>query len=179
MSIVIISGPPGAGKSTVADALCERYDRTVHLCQDDVQGWLRMGFIPPYKPESFQQTLTIGRAAGRAAVSFARDQYGVFIEGVIGPDTLDVLVEELREAAVAIHHAKLLPTAAALIERFHNRPQANALGTTDEMLAQVRDMFAGWTMPGIVIDNTSMTAHEAADAIMAACGTGEANVWTP
>src|SRR5262245_59625243 len=168
--IVIISGPPGAGKSTAAEALCERYDRTVHLCLDDVQGWIRMGFIPPYKPESYEQTLTIARAAGRAAVPFARDQYGVFIEGVIGPDALNVLIGELREAAVAIHYAKLLPTAAALIERSHKRQQVNA-GVTDDMLAQVREMFAGSTMPGVTIDNTTMTAHEAADAIMAACGT--------
>ena len=34
--IVIISGPPGAGKSSVAEALCERYDRTVRLETDDL-----------------------------------------------------------------------------------------------------------------------------------------------
>ena len=36
MSITIVSGLPGSGKSTVARALAERRDRGVHLDTDDV-----------------------------------------------------------------------------------------------------------------------------------------------
>ena len=176
--IVVVSGPPGAGKSTVCESLCQRYDRTVHILIDDVQSWIRMGFIPPYKPESFQQTLTIARAAARAAVAFAHDRYGVFIEGVIGPDVLDAMIEELTQAGLAIHHAMLLPTADALIQRAHDRAQVNA-GVTDDMYRQVQAMFAGWSMPGITIDNTTLSADQSADRIMDACGRGEALVWSP
>ena len=176
--IVIISGPPGAGKSTTADALCERYDRTVHLQIDEIQNSIRMGYIPPYKPESYNQTLMIARAASRAATSFAAELYGVFIEGVVGPDSLTAMLEELKPAGIPIHFAHLLPTADALIQRSHDRAQNNA-GVTDDMLRQVHAMFASWTMPGVTIDNTAMTANQTADRVMDACGTGEALVWSP
>ena len=29
--IIVISGPPGAGKTSVANALCERFDRMLHV----------------------------------------------------------------------------------------------------------------------------------------------------
>lgn len=173
--IVIITGPPGAGKSSVAEALCARYDRTVHLPVDDVQGWIRMGFIPPYKVESYAQTLMIARAAARAATAFAAELYGVFLEGVIGPDSLKVMLEELQVSEATVHVATLLPSAETLVRRSRERSQVNA-GVTDEMLGQVRAMFAGWAMPGATIDNSEMMAEQTADRVMDACGRGEAVV---
>ena len=47
-----------------------------------------MGYIPPWKPGSTRQNMMVSRAAARAATAFAQEQYGVFIDGVIGPSHL-------------------------------------------------------------------------------------------
>ena len=138
--IVIVSGPPGAGKSTVCEALCQRYDRTVHLTTDDMDGWIRMGYIPPWKTGSMRQNLMVSRAAARSATAFAREQYGVFVDGVIGPAHLPVYVDELRAAGVPVHYAVLLPPLDVIISRAAGR-QKQITGAGD-MFVRVHAMFA-------------------------------------
>jgi chloramphenicol 3-O-phosphotransferase len=175
--IVIVSGPPGAGKSTVCDLLCERYDRTVHLETDDAYGWIRMGYVPPWKPESTRQNMTVSRAAARAATAFAEEQYGVFIDGVVGPMHLPVYVDELAKAGVPIHYVVLLPTVDVVIKRAASRDKQIA-GAEEDMFRRVHTMFTDST-PGWRVDNSDMTAQQTADAVMDACGCGDALVWAP
>lgn len=186
--IVIISGPPGAGKSTVCDLLCERYDRTVHLTTDNIFGWIRMGYIPPWKPGSMRQNMMVSRSAARAATAFAQEQYGVFVDGVIGPAHLPVYVEEMRSAGVPVHYAVLLPNVEETMRRASvraatdgpARAQYEQQAQDGDMFARVHAMFAdGAPLPGWTLDNSGMTAEQTADAVMEACGRGDALIWSP
>ena len=177
--IVIISGPPGAGKSSAAEALCERYDRTVHLETDDAYAWIRMGFIRPWKPGSARQNMMVSRASARAATAFAQEQYGVFIDGVIGAMHLPAYIEELKAAAVPVHYAVLLPPVDVIIRRAAERDKRIA-GADESMFARVHAMFADAPdLPGWTLDNSTMTAQQSADAVMEACGRGDCLVWSP
>ncbi len=186
--IVIVSGPPGAGKSTVCDALCQRYDRTVHLKTDDMYGWIRMGYVPPWKPGSTRQNVMVSRAAARAGRAFAEEQYGVFIDGVIGPMHLPVYIEELRAAGVPVQYAVLLPPVEETMRRVRvraatdepARAQFERQAQDGNMFARVHAMFAdAVALPGWRLDNSGMTAERTADAVMEACGRGDCLVWSP
>ena len=176
--IVIVSGPPGAGKSTVCELLCERYDRTVHLETDDVYAWIRMGFTQPWKPGSLRQNLMATRAAARAATAFAEEGFGVFIDGVIGPVHLPVYVDELKAARVPIHLAVLLPSLESAVRRAAER-EKSIIGA-EEMFRRVYPMFTdAGDFGGRTIDSTHMSAQQVADLVMEKCGTGECLVWSP
>ncbi len=186
--IVIVSGPPGAGKSTVCDLLCERYDRTVHLVTDDAYAWIRMGYIPPWKPGSMRQNMMVSRAAARAATAFAQEQYGVLVDGVVGPIHLPVYIEEMRHAAVPIHYTVLLPPVEETMRRARLRAETDRRAAAEferqaqdgDMFARVHAMFAdALPLPGWTLDNSDLTAEQAADAVMEACGRGDALVWSP
>jgi adenylate kinase family enzyme len=52
-SLLILTGPPGAGKSTVARLVTDDAPRpAVHLRTDSFYVWIRTGFVAPYLPEA-------------------------------------------------------------------------------------------------------------------------------
>lgn len=170
--VVIVSGPPASGKSSVAESLCARYDRTVHLQTDDFYDSIRMGYIRPWFSASDRQNIMVTRAAARAAAAYAEELFAVMIDGVIGPHLLPVYIEELRSAAVPVHLALLLPTLDETIRRGLEREAT--IRVQEAQLRQMHAQFIEWgDFAGCTFDNTSMTADEAADAIMDACGRGD------
>jgi cytidylate kinase len=54
-SRLIVTGPPGAGKSTVARALATRFDRSALVEGDAFFAFVASGAIPPWLPESQDQ----------------------------------------------------------------------------------------------------------------------------
>lgn len=176
--IVIVSGPSGAGKSSVCESLCERYDRTVHIETDVFFTWIRMGLIDPMRPESDPQNRMIARAVARAATAYAQELYAVCIDGVIGPHLLPIYLEELKVAGVPVHFAVLLPAMEESLRRVAPRPSQRRMPATDHVALHAQ-FGANERFAGVSIDNTHMTADQAADAVMDACGRGDALVWSP
>ena len=55
-SMIIITGPPGAGKSTVARLVAaDQSDPSVLLTGDDFHHYIRQGYVAPWLPESSYQ----------------------------------------------------------------------------------------------------------------------------
>jgi chloramphenicol 3-O-phosphotransferase len=176
--VVIISGAPGAGKSSVARGLCERYDRTVHIETDQFFAAIRMGFISPWKRESDRQNHMISRAAARAAGAYAEEMFGVFIDGVIGPHLLPEYLRELAAVRVPVHFVLLAPSADAIVARGVARE--DVVRVPPRLLRKGYETFRAWgPFAGTTIDNTPLTAQETADLVMEACGRGEALVQSP
>ncbi|MBF6600559.1 MAG: hypothetical protein IVW36_08620 [Dehalococcoidia bacterium] len=169
--VVIVSGPPAAGKSSVCESLCERYDRTLHLETDDLYGWLRMGFVPPWKAGSQRQNEIVTRACARAAATFAEAQYGVFVDGVVLPWALRIYAEELRGVGVMLQYIVLLPSLDDLLRRAGGREKQ--LGAVGDMYERMHATFVQASEgPGCAIDSSGLTAAQTADAVMSACGRG-------
>lgn len=72
MSIVLISGPPGAGKTTVAEKLASAEKPTVHIHTDTFYVWIRSGYVPPYLPEAAPQNEVVRKVMTDAACAYAR-----------------------------------------------------------------------------------------------------------
>lgn len=89
--IVIITGSPGTGKTTIASMIAKEssYEKSVHMHTDDFYAHLSKGAIAPHLSGSGKQNLIVIEAFLEAAKRYARGGYDVIVDGVVGPWFLD------------------------------------------------------------------------------------------
>jgi predicted kinase len=172
--IVIVSGPPGAGKSTVAQALAEQAEGplAVHLHTDDFYAYIRKGWVPMWEPQSLHQNTTVMRALASSAATFAEGGYEVAVDGIVGP----WFFEPWREAAVArgvdLHYVCLLPSEAETVARGTARTAPGAM-TDPAVITQMWQAFHQRpSPPANVFDTTGETTEATTARVRAALASG-------
>jgi hypothetical protein len=161
-SLLVITGPPGAGKSTVAALVAQRSDPSVLVAGDAFFGFLDQGAIAPWLPGSQSQNDVVARAAGAAAGRFATIYTTVF-DGVIGPWSLPTFAA--ATGLPSVHYVILFPSADVCAERVATRPDH---GFTDE--PATRKMHDDFRRAEIaerhVLRDPPATAHDVADVVV-------------
>lgn len=134
-TLLVVSGPPGAGKSTVAALLAARFDRSVLVEGDAFFGFLARGAIEPWLPESHAQNDVVVHAAAAAAGAYVRGGYTTVYDGMIGPWFLASFVE--ATGLLGVDYVMLMPTVEECWRRVDTRARH---GFRDE--AATRKMHA-------------------------------------
>ena len=114
----MVSGPPGVGKSTVAEALAGRFDPSALVTGDDFFAFLRNGAVPPWLPAAHEQNQVVTEAAAVATGRLAA-LCDVVYDGVVGPWFLAAFQAAL--GACELHYAVLLPPLAVCLDRVSRR----------------------------------------------------------
>jgi cytidylate kinase len=128
--LFVVTGPPGAGKSTVAAHLVEGFDRSALVLGDSFFGFLRAGALEPWLPRAEEQNTAVVEGAAAAAGRLAR-YCDVVYDGVIGPWFLPNFIEHAQ--VDHLQYAVLLPPLDVCLERVRLR---QGHGFTDLRAAQ-------------------------------------------
>jgi chloramphenicol 3-O-phosphotransferase len=161
--IAIVSGCPGAGKSTLARALSREAPRGLHLDSDLFYGFPAAP-IDPATPEAQAQNVSVMRARARSARAFAEGGYDVFLDGVIGPWFLPVFREELR-GVPALSYIVLRASEADAVRRVRERDGAGPS-------ARVRRMHAAFAELGELAAHAIETSQRARREVFAEARAG-------
>lgn len=116
--LVVVTGPPGAGKSSVSEELAKRWKPSALVPGDAFFGMIKRGYILPWLPQAQRQNAVIIEAAAAAAGRLCEICFVVY-EGVVGPWLLPTFV---RATGLAdLHYVALLPPLDVCIERVRSR----------------------------------------------------------
>jgi gluconate kinase len=120
-SLVVVTGPPGAGKSTVARAVAARFERSVCIDGDAFFAFLANGAIEPWLPEADEQNDTVIQVAAAAAGRYAMGEYVAVYDGIVGPWYLDAFTR--APGLGALHYVMLMPSVETCWARVQGRSE--------------------------------------------------------
>jgi len=168
-AIWLITGAPGAGKSTVSDALCRRFHLAVRIPVDDIRDWVVSGFSSPvqWTAETTRQFALARRGAARIAADYADAGFVAVLDDVVRQSQLDhtdylgntplrkVLLNPSLETVLARN-------AAPGRKPFDSSVLEAACRGLHPLLASENTAGRGW----IVVDSTTLDVEQTVNAIV-------------
>jgi len=163
--ILLVTGIMASGKSTVAQLLAERFERSVHLRGDLFRRMIvsdRTEMTPDAAEDGLEQLRLRYRLAAQAADTYCEAGFAVVVQDVVVGRVLSDFVSYVRHRPFYV--VVLCPNAAAVAEREAARAKKGYGEWTVEGLDRV--LREETPSIGLWLDTSRLTAEETVDAIM-------------
>ncbi len=159
--LIIITGPPAAGKTTIAEKLSEKFPKTVHLSKDFIYHLVESGHFNPWdpSPEAKKQFLLNDRVILYIIKTYLNAGYIVIIEGVFG----DKHFNEYKRLFKFIKAFTLLPSLNIIQARDKKRSPEKRISHRLKPLHEAYSTSASKNF--VVIDNSYQSIVQTTDLI--------------
>lgn len=111
--LIIISGTPAAGKSSVSKALAKKFPKSAYISVDQMRSMIIGGNIAPWLDKDLKQYNLIEKNFLSLAQNFIEEGYVVIIDDVLGDDA----VKKYQKVFDQVYGFLLLPSLETLKKR--------------------------------------------------------------
>jgi predicted kinase len=168
-SLLLLTGSPGSGKTTVGPPLADRHEPSACLDLDWFFARLRRGAVEPWREEAHHQNRVVLGAAASAVAAFANGGYFTVAEGILYPFMLDLFADACAPSGVELSYAVLRAPIGVVQQRVQDRRieplHAQALDDADV----VDDLWRQFERHGVDerhrVDSGSLTPEGVAEEI--------------
>jgi shikimate kinase len=175
--LLLLTGSPGCGKTTVAPLVADRHEPSACLDLDWFFAKLRRGVIEPWKEAAHRQNRVVLTAAAEAAAAFAIGGYFTVAEGILYPFMLDLFAAACAPHGITLDYAVLRAPIGVVQQRVQDRQaeplHAGALADA----AVVDDLWAQFERHGVEerhrVDSGARSPEDVAAEIDRRMGAGE------
>lgn len=162
MKLIILNGPTGVGKNTIAEILAQRLDRCAVIDFDVLRNMFRKPHKTPWDGEAgYTQNLLGVTHACMLAKSFLENDYDCLLLDVLSDETASLYKENLKEYHPTL--VFLLPSYEEIQRRNKSRPPR----LTDEELHMVYKQQQSLTIYDKKIDTSTLSPDEVATMVLA------------
>ena len=168
----VVSGVMAAGKSTVADLLARRFDRSVHLRGDVFRKMIVTGrdpISPSLGAEAVRQLDLRRRLAALAANEYWRDGFTVVLQDIYMGEALTEIIDLLEISP--LFAVVLAPRPDVVASREQLRGKTGYVGEWD--IETLCSSFESTTPRiGLWLDTSELSPTETVDEILLRCEAG-------
>lgn len=160
--ILILTGPPAAGKSTIGSLLAKKINHCAVIDVDLLRAMVAHPHIPPWQGDEGMAQLRLGAAnACILAQNFNRALFHVVILDVLTDETARIYRHQLDQLDHRI--VRFMPTLETVLQRNQERGQV----LTDDEVRLLYEWQTELTDYDQSIDNTGLSAKEVAATLLA------------
>jgi hypothetical protein len=119
--LLLLTGSPGCGKTTVSPLVADHAPRSVCLDLDWFFAKVRSGALEPWRPEAHQQNRVVLSAAASAVATFTAGGYFTVAEGILYPFMLDLFFDACEPLGIDLNYAVLSAPLSVVLSRVQSR----------------------------------------------------------
>ncbi|MFP4402372.1 MAG: AAA family ATPase [Candidatus Nanoarchaeia archaeon] len=163
--VIIITGPPSSGKSTISHYLAKHIENCAYINVDSLRHMIQSGYVEPWKNSQKaleQQTLGVKNCCSLTN-NFIQSKFNVIIDDVIDSEELyNMYLQNINSQN--IHIFLLLPNKDTLIQRDKSREEYAMNNRAEELYDSFERIKNN--IDWVVIDNSNLSVEETANQIL-------------
>lgn len=159
----IVTGPPGAGKSTLSSYLAESFELGIHIHCDDIYNMVKGGYKYPWEDTDGFLMDTMFQASIQLQKIYANNKFECVIDYVFHFDQLRNFISKI---STPINLTVLLPNCSTNIKRDASRK--HTIG--EQRVTYYHNYFNKFSssLNDFLIDNSSLSIEDTAEKMLSA-----------